>query len=91
MVSIDKSLYHGSSLRYGFCIAFIVTVASSLGLFSALMWRDLIFGILKRNEIWDSEKGLETRRDVSIVFSIAIGATLLTAIVVLLGAKMCGD
>lgn len=89
MVTIDKSLYQGTTLKYGFCIAITATLASSFGLFSAMIWRDLIFGILKRNDVWDSDKGLETKKDIIIVLSIAVGATIFTALVVLVGAKLC--
>jgi hypothetical protein len=88
MVSIDPKLYKNQGLRNAYCTAVIATFAASMGLLCALIWRDFILGLMKRYDIWDSDKGFETRRDILIAATVAILATLITALVVVCGAKL---
>jgi hypothetical protein len=79
------------SITLSYCQAIITTIGAALGLLAAFLWRDLIMGILKRYDIWDTDKGLDTNRNVLILAGIAIIVTLFTAATVVIGNRICNE
>jgi hypothetical protein len=79
------------SLSAAYCAAVVTTVGASLGLLCALLWRDLIFGVLKRHGVWDCDTGLTTLWDAAVLGAIALSATLITATVVVAGNRLCAS
>jgi hypothetical protein len=75
------------SFGMSYCFALFTVVSSALGLFCALVWRDVLIGLLRRYKVWNTETGFKTHEDIFYALLVAIASTAIAAMVSLLTTR----
>lgn len=90
MAVVPNDIYIRNWAPYAYGVALLSVFTGAAGFLSALLIRDLIFGLFKKYDVWDTEKGFETRRDILIASGITGIVLVVTAGLVLFTARRCG-